>query len=251
MRKILAAGMIVLVIGLVCQLAYAEASESNKNWDFSLTPMYLWAVSIDGDVQVKGVKAEMDVPFSDIFDNLNAALTFHFEGIHKQRWGFFTDLNFIVLNPEESTPIGDIDIEYTQVLFELAGFYRFTEGAHSFDGLGGLRYSSMDVDIDLPAALPSVDQGKDWVDPYLGVRWNWKFAEKWGLRLRTDIGGFGIGSDLSWNLVGLVDFKPWKHVGLFGGYRVLYQDYSSGSGSDKFSFDATMQGPALGLNITW
>jgi hypothetical protein len=69
--------------------------------------------------------------------------------------------------------------------------------------------------------------------------------------LRGDIGGFGIGSDITWNLVGMVDFKPWKHVGLFGGYRALYQDYSTGSGSNKFKFDATMHGPLLGLNITW
>ncbi len=251
MRRILAAGIIMLVIGLVCPAAYGQESESKKDWEFALAPMYLWAVSIDGDQTVKGRDVDLDIPFSEIFDNLKGALTFHFEGVHKQRWGFFTDLNYIVLNPEESTPIGDIDIEFTEILFELAGFYRFTEGAHIIDGLGGLRYSSMDVDLDFPGSLLDVDERKDWVDPYFGLRWQWKFAEKWGTRLRGDIGGFGIGSDLTWNLVGMVDFKPWKHVGLFGGYRALYQDYSTGSGSNKFAFDATMQGPVLGFNITW
>jgi hypothetical protein len=37
--------------------------------------MYLWAVSIDGDQTVKGVDVDLDVPFSDIFDNLNGALS--------------------------------------------------------------------------------------------------------------------------------------------------------------------------------
>jgi len=126
MRRILAAGMMVLVIGLVCPLAYGEESTSNKDWEFSLAPMYLWALAMDGDVTVKGNKADLDVSFSDIWDNLNGALTFHFEGVHKQRWGFFTDLNYIVLNPEESTPLGDIKIDFTEILFELAGFYRIT-----------------------------------------------------------------------------------------------------------------------------
>jgi hypothetical protein len=76
-------------------------------------------------------------------------------------------------------------------------------------------------------------------------------SERWNLILRGDIGGFGVGSDLTWNLVGLVDFKPWKHVSLFGGYRALYQDYEDGSGVNEFKFDATMHGPILGLNITW
>jgi hypothetical protein len=181
-------------------------TSTSKDWDFSLAPMYLWAVSIDGDQTVKGVKVDLDVPFSDIFDNLKGALTFHFEGLHKQRWGFFSDLNYIVLEMDD----GPVDIDFTEIMFELAGFYRITEGAHAIDGLGGLRYSSMDVDLDLPSPLPNVDQRKDWVDPYLGLRWQWKFAEKWGTNLRGDIGGFGIGSDFTWNLVGLIDFKPWK-----------------------------------------
>jgi hypothetical protein len=247
MLKILPAVAIVFVIGLTCPTANAEDTESNSNWEFSLAPMYLWAVSIDGDQTVKGVDVDLDVPFSDIFDNLNGALTFHFEGLYKQRWGFFSDLNYILLEMDD----GAVDVDFTETMFEIAGFYRLTEGPHAIDGLGGLRYSSMDVELDLPGPLPDADQRKDWVDPYVGLRWQWKFAEKWGTRLRGDIGGFGIGSDLTWNLVGMVDFKPWKHVGLFGGYRALYQDYSTGSGNNKFSFDATMQGPILGLNITW
>ena len=247
MRRTLSAVILIIMIGLVCLTAYAEDTNSNSNWEFNLAPMYLWAVSIDGDQTVKGNEVDLDVPFSDIFDKLNGALTFHFEGLHKQRWGFFSDLNYIVLEMDD----GPVDIDFTQILFELAGFYRITEGAHTIDGLGGLRYSSMDVDLDLPSPLPNVDQGKDWVDPYLGLRWRWKFAEKWGTDLRGDICGFGIGSDITWNLVGMVNFKPWKHVGLFGGYRALYQDYSTGSGDNKFKFDATMHGPVLGLNITW
>ncbi len=247
MRRILAVGIIMVVIGLVCAMAYGEESNSNSDWEFNLAPMYLWAVSIDGDQTVHGVDVDLDVPFSDIFDNLNGALTFHFEGLHKKRWGFLSDLNYILLEMDD----GPVDIDFTEIMFELAGFYRITEGDHAIDGLGGLRYSSMEVDLDLPGPLPDVDQRKDWVDPYLGLRWRWRFAEKWGSRLRGDIGGFGIGSDLTWNLAGLVDFKPWEHVGLFGGYRALYQDYSTGNGSNKFEFDATMHGPVLGLDITW
>ena len=256
MNKLKKAIALLVLLALLSPLAIAEEASkistdaksdtsTSKDWEFILAPMYLWAVSIDGDQTVKGNKVDLDIPFSDIFDNLKGALTFHFEGLHKQRWGFFSDLNYIVLEMDD----GPVDIDFTQILFELAGFYRITEGAHTIDGLGGLRYSSMDVDLDLPG--PNVDQGKDWVDPYLGLRWRWKFAEKWGTDLRGDIGGFGIGSDITWNLVGMVNFKPWKHVGLFGGYRALYQDYSTGSGDNKFKFDATMHGPVLGLNITW
>ena len=223
-----------------------------KNWEFSLAPMYLWAASVDGDMTVKGVKVDVNESFSDTIENMDGAIMFHFEGVHKQRWGFFADLMYIRLNPDDvSTPIGDISIDYAEVLAELGGFYRYTRGVHTFDGLGGLRYSSMTGELGLPGPLPDLDQRKDWVDPFFGVRWKWRMAEKWGLRLRGDVGGFGIGSDLTWNAIGLIEFKPWKHVAFVGGYRALYQDYSTGSGRNRFSYDATMQGPILGLDITW
>jgi len=43
MRKILAAVMLVLVIGLVCPMAYGEGPNSTDadEWRFSITP-YLW-----------------------------------------------------------------------------------------------------------------------------------------------------------------------------------------------------------------
>ena len=251
MRRLLAAGTIVLVIGLVCSLAYGQESSSNDNWQFSLAPMYLWAVSISGDQTVKGIDVDLDVSFGDVFNNLNGALIFHFEGLKQRRWGFWVDFNWIRLNPQQGTPIGDIDINYTEILAEAAGFYRWNVGPHNFDALGGLRYSNMSVDLDFPGPLPSVDQSKGWVNPFVGARWLWQMSERWNLILRGDIGGFGVGSDFTWNLVGLVDFKPWKHVSLFGGYRALYQDYEDGSGANEFKYDATMYGPILGLNITW
>jgi len=258
MAKFKMALSVLIVLAFLGSVAFAQdtsktdtppaaEAEGTKNWEFSLAPMYLWAVFIKGDLKVRGVGVDLDIPFSDVFDNLNGALTFHFEGAHKQNWGFFTDLNYIVLKPDD----GPIDIEYTQILYELAAFYRLIENGVVIDGFGGLRYSSMDVELDFPGSRPDVDQRKDWIDPYVGLRWKWPLGEKWALRLRTDFGGFGVGSRLSWNGVGLVDFKPWEHVGFFGGYRALYQDYSTGSGNHRFSYDATMHGPALGLNITW
>ncbi len=46
-------------------------------------------------------------------------------------------------------------------------------------------------------------------------------------------------------------------IGLFGddnariqaGYRARYQDYSSGSGNNKFKWDVTLHGPTLALTV--
>ena len=159
-----------IVLASLCPVVLAdEASQTNpdassdsstaKNWEWSLSPMYFWAASIDGDITIRGIKVDVDQSFSDTLDNLDGALMFHFEGLYKQRWGFFTDLMYIRLNPDdESTPLGDIRIDYEETLAELGGFHRWTIGNHAIDGLGGYRYSSLRGKLDLPAGLPDVDK---------------------------------------------------------------------------------------------
>lgn len=247
MNRIFLVSMIIFLTASMWGTVHAQDTGSSNDWSFELSPMYLWAISIDGDQTVKGKKADLDVGWDDVFDNLNGAFIVNFQGMYQQRWGFLTDLNYVVLEMED----GKIDVDFTETIFEIAGFYRFFRGIHAVDGLAGLRYTHMDVELDFPDPLPNVDQDQDWVDPFIGARWQWHFADKWRLNLRTDLGGFGVGSDFTWNAVGLIDFQPWQHVGLFGGYRALYQDYSDGSGSKKFEYDATTHGPILGFNFKW
>ena len=63
MRRILAACMVMMVIGTVYTMASSEESKSIINWQFSLAPMYLWAVSIEWEQTVNGRKVDLEVPF--------------------------------------------------------------------------------------------------------------------------------------------------------------------------------------------
>ena len=67
----------------------------------------------------------------------------------------------------------------------------------------------------------------------------------------TDIGGFGVSSDFTWQVAALIDFQPWKNVAILAGYRAIGTDYETGSGADKFVFDATIHGPVVGIDIRW
>ena len=90
MRKILAMGIFMLVIGLVCPMAYGEGPNKTDSdeWRFSITP-YLWAVGLNGDMTVKGVDSDVDVSFGDILTNLDIALEAHFE-VWRGNWGAFS-----------------------------------------------------------------------------------------------------------------------------------------------------------------
>ena len=249
MKKLMLIAATVLVV--VCMSFPVAAQDTGKDWQFKLAPLYMWAVFLDGSQTVKGQEAQLDVNFGDIWDNLGGVFTVHFEGVYRQQWGIFTDYSYVDIDIDGTLGPGvNVEVDYQMTYFELGGYYRFQKDVHDFDILAGIRYTDMDATINLGPS-PNLEGKQDWTDPIVGVRWTWHFADRWELWLRGDIGGFGVGSDFTWNAIGMLQFQPWKHVSLFGGYRALYQDYEDGSGADLFKYDVTTHGPVLGLNITW
>ena len=252
MKKPAFAIIFSIVLSLLTSTAYSQDATGEKDWSFDLAPLYLWAVSISGDMTVKGQETEMEADFGDVFDNLNGVFTVHFDAAWRQKWGGFVDLNWVNLEANENTPPGGtVTPKITSFISEFAGFYRLNQDDHKFDLFGGIRYTDMDVKLEFSGPLGTQKGNESWVDPMLGLRWIWKFADKWALVARGDIGGFGVGSDFAWSALGLINWDPWKHAGFILGYRALYQDFETGSGLEKFRFDATMHGPVIAVKFTW
>jgi hypothetical protein len=254
MGRLIGTSLIVLALMFICPLAYAEDSSDTKAWEFSLAPFYLWAVNMEGDVRIKNVAAPVDLEFGDIFDSLEGFFTAHFEGWWRQKWGFLFDVSYIDISDSQATPAVTVDVDLQSVMTEFVGFYRFTKGPHALEPLAGIRYTSLEVDVEgaILGIIPfKTGEDEGWVDPIIGARYKYNVNEKWSVALRGDIGGFSIGSDFTWNVAGLIHFQPWKHVGFAGGYRALDVDYESGSGLSKFEYDVLMYGPIVGVNIIW
>ena len=57
---------------LASAVAAEEKPDAQSGWEFQVAP-YLWAISMNGDATVKGQEADVDVSFSDIWDELNFA----------------------------------------------------------------------------------------------------------------------------------------------------------------------------------
>ena len=253
MMRLIGATLIVLTLVLICPQAYAEDSSGTKTWEFSVAPFYVWAVNMEGDVRVKNVAAPVELEFGDIFDGLEGLFTAHFEGWWRQKWGLLFDVSYINIGDDQATPVATLDVDMESVMVELTAFYRFAKGPHELEPLLGIRYTSLEIDVEGAILGIPFKTGEDegWVDPIIGARYKYNINEKWSIALRGDIGGFTVGSDFTWNLAGLIQFKPWKHVGLVAGYRALDVDYESGSGLSKFEYDVLMYGPIVGVNIIW
>ena len=230
------------ILAMLCTPTFADDS-SDSDWQFRLAPLYLWAVNISGDQTIGPITVPLELDFDDIFDSLETVFTVNFEAIHNNQWGFWVDLSYIDIKDSQ----GPVTVDFQNTLAEVDGLYRVASGEHIIDVLFGLRYTDQETKVE-PTPL-SVSQ--NWVDPIIGARWWWNFAEGWGLIVRGDIGGFGVGSDFTWQALALVDWQPFKNVSFVGGYRALYQDFEDDSSSKVFEYKATLHGPLLGVNIKW
>ena len=250
------------ILFLLRPLANAQETQATKNWEFDLIPMYLWAASLEGDMTVKGITQSLELPFDDIFDSLEAVFTIHFEALYKKRWGFWLDYNYINIKDSAVAPgpfKANIEVDFEDKMGELGVIFRFHEGGpHILEALGGARFTDLESGIVISGTPPPPSQvialDQNWWDPIIGLRYKWKIAEKWMFSLRGDVGlGFGAGdtSDTTWNAIGLIHFKPWKHVGFVGGYRALKVDYETGSGINQFKYDMLMHGPGIAITFHW
>lgn len=172
----------------VAQGVVAEAGDDR--WRSSLF-VYLWGVDMDGTAAVRGQEVDVDASFSDIVEDLKFAAFARFES-HKGKWGYFFDGMYVKLDPEESTPIGNVKVEVEDFIGEVGGVYHFNP---TVQGLFGVRYQKMEVDLKLPARTVGGDES--WVDGFMGVRLVPVRNEKWRVWLRGDVDGGD--SDFNWN----------------------------------------------------
>ena len=143
-----------------------------------------------------------------------------------------------------------------------------TSSATALDLLGGARYWNQELDLSL-AVDASVDLGNlglqrsgslavarsgtlEWVDPFVGFRVRHELAPGSELQFLGDIGGFGVGSDLTWQLFAGYGFDFWQS-NLHGviGYRALAVDYTSDSNANRNNLDLILHGPVVGLSFQW
>jgi len=86
-----------------------------------------------------------------------------------------------------------------------------------------------------------------WFDPYVGLRTRYNFNKTFYTAVRGEIGGFGVGSDLMWQVEGVVGINLTHCIFTEVGYRALGVDYNN----DGLLFDAVTHGPQITTGITF
>ncbi|MCP4766278.1 MAG: hypothetical protein GY875_08390 [Gammaproteobacteria bacterium] len=251
----LSAFAVGLSMALVLATASTRADAAEEEWEFALSPLFLWGLSIDGDATINGNTAPLDLDFQDdILENMEAVFTLHFEA-RRGDWGFFSEYQYVDLEPEVSAQLGpataDIDIGFESTIWELGAAWAFQNDANTrWELLMGARYTDQDIsaDIDILALSKEkkLDGGDDWWHGFGGVRVFQSLSEKWTFIGRADL-GYGGSDNSALNLAAMFDYRFNNWGSVFVGYKYLDYDYES----SDYGFDAVEQGPLAGLMIHW
>ncbi len=237
-----------------CRIGYDDCG--NKRWSVDLfLGGWLWAQT--GTVGVNGRDADVDTSLSDSLDlfkdhgeaTLTGGLRVNYGRCFLSTWASYIRLD----GQTERLVTGEpVNVEYKGMTAQMVVGYRVNEvtlgcgpcaPCLAFEPFVGARYNGMEMSIDGPQIQSSKDQ--DWWDPIVGCNFRVDFRNGWWSSVAFDVGGFGVGSDMTWSARADVGYMFNEHFGIFTGVMAIDWDYND----DGFRFDLTQWGPYLGLVV--
>lgn len=225
----------VLALLFLATPAMAETARS-EGWRFQLTP-YVWGLSVDSRVRTGAAalpRASVDQSFRDILRNLNGAF-FMNGSVRYDRFVVLGDFSWSSASDKRrfATPFGGAEVRgrLRHLSGTVTGGYSVVQDPRgTLDVLAGLRGWSMKLSARASVAGLSLSESRteQWIDPLVALRGRLQLDPDWSLIAGGDIGGAGVGSRLTWQLTGTVNYRVSDSFFLSAGYRHLYVDYRSG-----------------------
>lgn len=247
-------GVLTLLFGGL--LINAAPVFSEEDWSFRLSP-YIWFAGLKGDVGTIPPlpSAPVDISASDALSDTEASFMILLDA-KKQRHGFFADLLYSDVQSDEELvpqPIG-LDMKSTTktTIFTLAYQYElYKQDQAAVDLLAGVRYWDIDSELKFKGGLGilagrKIKNDESWFDPALGLKGRAPLgSSQFYVEGGAGVGGFGVGSDLFYELSANIGYQWSKSIGTALGYRMFDVDYED----DGYVYDVKQQGWQIGL--TW
>jgi outer membrane autotransporter protein len=86
---------------------------------------------------------------------------------------------------------------------------------------------------------------ENWFDPFIGLRGRYNLTKALYLTGEADIGGFGVGSEITWEVYGALGCQITRNIYSEVGYRYLYLDYDTTS----FIFQGSLRGAQVTVGL--
>jgi hypothetical protein len=240
--------------GLVLLASPASAqtnTEPPAGWIFTLSP-YVWFSGLSGDVTTRSGSESFSADFGDIFSTMK----FSAMGLFEARRGRFSLVfDTLYLNLQQGVPVpgfggySGASARTQSAEISAIGLYTVYERpAGRIELGGGVRAWWFDTELKLDAGLlpaRTVDNTTSWVDPVISARGVLRLSERFLVTAYGDIGGFGVGSEFTWQAFATLDWRITDSISASAGFRWIHIDYESGGKDIKLD----MAGPIIGASF--
>lgn len=225
----------------------------NDQWSVSVTP-YLWFPGVHGTIGALDRDVNFRASAIDLLSHFRFGLMAAAEA-RRNRIVLPLDVFWVRLADSKALPFPNLgaataDVKLNVFVLTPKVGYRFVdEEKIKLDVLSGFRYWHLGENLKFsPSNLNlNVSPSQNWADPLVGVRIEVPLSGKLAVDLTSDVGGWGVGSQLDYQAAGLLGYKIKENVTLNAGYRYLFVDYSAGGG--RAVLDAALSGVAFGVTI--
>lgn len=233
-------GVVLLGLG-----AAVRAQPAPDGWKVTVAP-YLMGAGMNGTTGIGRLESDVDLSASDVFKNLQFGFMGYFE-VMKGKWGAGADIIWMSLGSSTPPPL-PTKVDVNQGGFT---FLVIRQLSRAVDLRAGAVVNTLQPKIVFQAPLDrELSRTETWVDPIVGVKLHTPDSGgRWGVALMADIGGFGAGSDIMFNIQPTVAVRFTRAAGLAFGYRWIYLKYEN-EGDDtqrRFLYDMTSSGPFAGF----
>ena len=211
--------------------AASVGTDNDDQWHFSVSP-YLWLPGVHGTVGAFDHNAGFKVSAANLLSHFRLGVLGAGEA---RRNRIVTTLDFLYFRlgddkaipfpPEEGVTYANVTANMV-ILTPKVGYRLINQEKLKADFLTGFRYWYFGENLSFnPANSLNFSKSQNWVDPLVGGRVITPLSPKTVVTIAGDVGGWGTGSQLEYQVVGLVGYKIKPNLTLQAGYRYLYFDY--------------------------
>ena len=230
----------------------AAPAPAPKKWEFA-TIGYVFFAGAYGTTTPRDPLSPVDLHLT--FGDVMKSFKFAFMGAaeaRKDRLVFLGDLMWVHLGEGKGLTASDrnfADVKIdskTTAITALAGYRVVNHPSVTVDVLAGGRLNGNKQAVDYRGTPLDVSAkvSKTWVDPVLATRIRAPLGGKFGLALYGDVGGFGIGSKLTWQGMATADYRISHEMSAGLGWRYFKINYHD---SDGFRYNVAQSGPIVTL----
>ena len=226
------------------------SAAADDGWHFVVAP-YLWLTGIHGTAGTANREVAVHASAADLLSHFRFGLMGLLEADHK-RIVLPLDIIWARLGDNQALPFPNLPSTSAElkidefILTPKVGYRLLDQEKLKIDALTGFRYWHLGQNLQFsPSRLGlNFSTSQNWVDPLVGGRILGTLTPKVNVSIGGDVGGWGAGSQLDYQIFGILGYRIKPKWTLEAGWRYLDVNYRSNT-----IFDVATSGVLIGVRI--